>query len=112
MRRLLALALILPASAHAQNEADSQKALQAAQVEMMKCFFGQASVLDDHVSDASTIATGVLSSCAPQFNDWRFAEQGVLQPTYSPTLFYNNMQRIAHDWALEAVLRLRAASKH
>lgn len=86
---------------------DPHQAAQNAEIVMFTCFYKQAAALDDHVSDASTIARAVVSSCHPQFDDWKFANFAELQPMSAP-LFYKRMEESASNIALEIVLRVRA----
>lgn len=90
--------------------ADPHQAAQNAEVEMLKCFYGQAAVLDDRVSDATSIAKAVVSVCHKQFDDWKFANFAELRPP-SAQLFYRRLEQTAASVAAEVVLRLRVASK-
>lgn len=91
--------------------ADPHQTAQAADLEMMKCFYGQAAELDDHVSDASTIAKAVMSVCHRQFDDWKYAGYAEMKP-FDATRFYAGMEGVAAGWALQTVLRVRAVAKH
>jgi len=60
--------------------ADPHQAAQNAESDMLKCFYAQAASLDDHASDASTIAQGVVSACHPQIDDWKYAYSAEYRP--------------------------------
>ena len=99
------------ATALAAEPANSHQAAQNAEIEMLKCFFAQAVSLDDHVSDASTIAQGVVSACHPQINDWKYAYSAEYRPL-AATQFRERLDRMAPGLAVEAVLKARAAARH
>ncbi len=108
---LLLAAVTLVGSANGAEPADPHRAAQNAESEMAKCFFAQAASLDDHVSDASAIAQGVVSACHPLIDDWKYANFEELRPL-AATKFYEGLDRAAHDGALEVVLKVRAAARH
>ena len=115
-RRLGALSLLLAAitlaeSANGAEPADPHQAAQNAEIEMLKCFYGQAASFDDHGSDASTIAQAVVSACHPQFDDWKYAYFLELRPPEA-TRFYAGLERAASNIAIEVVLKVRAAARH
>lgn len=91
--------------------ADPHQAANNAEIAMMTCFYKQAASLDDHVSDASTIAKAIVSACHPQFDDWKYANFEELQPP-AASLFYKRMEESASNIAIEIVLRVRTAPKH
>ena len=99
------------ATAVAAEPADPHQGAQNAEIKMLKCFYEQAASLDDHVSDASTIAQGVVSACHPQINDWKYAYSEEYRPL-AATQFRGRLDRIAPGFAVEAVLKVRAAARH
>ena len=99
------------ATAVAAEPADPHQDAQNAEIEMLKCFYAQAASLDDHVSDASTIAQGVVSACHPQINDWKYAYSAEYRPL-AATQFRERLDRMAPSFAVEAVLKVRAAARH
>lgn len=106
------LAAITLVESAASATTDPHQAAQNAEIGMMTCFYRQAASLDDHVSDASTIARAVVGACHPQFDDWKYAYFAEFRPVYSAALFYQNMERAASGFALQVVLKVRTAPKH
>jgi hypothetical protein len=66
MRVLLALSLALSAGA-SQATPDGVARMNAARDDWQVCVADRVREIDDGISPASDIATGVQSSCAPQF---------------------------------------------
>ena len=108
---LLLAAITSVGSANGAGPADPHQAAQNAEIAMLRCYYGQAAVLDDHISDAGTIAKAVVEACHAQFDDWKFAAFAEMQPM-DATRFYQIMEQDAPNMATEVVLRVRAASKH
>jgi hypothetical protein len=104
-------ALTSAGSANGAEPADPHQAAHNAEVEMAKCFYAEAASLDDHISDASTIAQAVVSACHPQIDDWKYAYFLELRPL-SATQFYERLDQMAPSLALEAVLKVRATARH
>lgn len=108
---LLLAAITLVGSANGAEPADPHQAAQNADSAMMKCFYAQAASFDDHVSDASTIAQGVISACHPQIGDWKYANFEELRPL-AAMQFYDDLDRAVPSIAVEVVLKERAAARH
>ena len=108
---LLLAAITLVGSANGAEPADPHQAAQNAEIEMVKCFYAQAASLDDHVSDASTIAQGVVSACHHQIVDWKYAYFVELRPPAAKQ-FYEGLDRAASSFAVVALLKVRAAARH
>jgi hypothetical protein len=98
-------------SAVGAGPSDPHQAAQNAEIEMLKCFYAQAASLDDHLSDASTIAQGVVSACHPQIDDWKYAYSAEYRPL-AATEFRDRLDRMAPGIATEVVLKVRAAARH
>lgn len=101
---MLALALALAA-------ADPHQVAQDATVAMMRCFYGQAYYLDDHISPASVIAQGVLSACGSQITEWKYDSFEDVKPLGAANEFYQGLDKALPQTATEVVLRVRAARK-
>lgn len=65
MKFILTLLLLVPMAAVAQPGSEGA---EAAKRDFYRCLALQANELDDHRSDASTVAKGVLAKCDDQFS--------------------------------------------
>ena len=106
---MLAAAMVIGAESGSEP-VDPHQAARNAETEMLKCFYAEAASLDDHVSDASTIATGVVSACQSQIDGWKYAYFEELRPL-DAKLFYKDLDRAAPNLAIEVVLKVRAAAR-
>lgn len=69
MKRLIILAaLAIAGCLPSPPRPASDETIRAAQLDYIRCMDNAAKELDDHWSDASTIAMGVSAMCQPEFN--------------------------------------------
>lgn len=90
---------------------DRHQAAENAQTVMVRCFFAKAATLDDHISEASTIARAVVSACYPQVEDCKRAYFEEMRPHYEAVKFYKQFDAAVPDLALQTVIKVRAAAK-
>lgn len=109
---LLAWIMSAGSAAAAAEPADPHRAAQNAETEMLKCFFSRGAALDDHVSDASTIAKGVVTACYRQVNDSKHAFFEEQRAPVDAMLFDKEVDQAVSSIATEVVLKVRAATKH
>lgn len=81
------------------------------EIELFKCFYAEASMLDDHISSAAVIAQGVVSACAHEVGDWKYAVLRKYRPVEGLAAFFQRLDGITPGMATEVVLRVRAAQK-
>lgn len=80
------------------------------EIALYRCFYGQAAILDDHISSAAVIAQGVVSACIVEIHDWEYANAQKLH-TPDVQLFFRRLDKATPGMATEAVLKVRAAQK-
>lgn len=90
---------------------DTHQAAENAQAVMVRCFYAQAATLDDHLSDATTIARAIISACRPQVEDCKHAYFEEMHPRYDAVKFYKQFDAAVPDLALQTVIKVRANNR-
>lgn len=107
-RWLLGSLVALSTITNGAQPVDPHQPAQNAEIAMMRCFYGQAAALDDHISSAAVVAVGVVSACHPQIDDWKYAYS---VEYHEGTEFRDRLERNAPNLATEVILQVRAASR-
>lgn len=107
---ILVLAVLCSACLPAPPRPASEESINAAQLDYIRCMDAAAKALDDHRSDASTIAMGVSAMCRPEFN--RSVDLVGQQFAPEPKLMFKRKAESHHlELATSIVLKRRQSDK-
>lgn len=87
------------------------EAADLAQTALLHCFAARAVTMDDHISDATTIAQGVVGACGPQVEEYKRVFYDQKGRPGDQTRFYMMIDEFMPRVALHVVLDVRAKAQ-